>query len=111
MREPIPAQKAGRVVVAFRVSRDPIGGSTTLHFGLVLVERRFDGGFQSRSAKWLEHISKGAGTHSTFHGPVIGMRGEKDDRHMEVAADGDCGDDAINGSSEGDVHKHQIRPV
>src|SRR5438477_12773160 len=92
-------------------SGGPSGGSTTLYFGLVLVERRFDGRFQSRSAKWLEHIPKSAGGHSTLHRSVIGMRGEKDDRHMEVAPDGDCGHDAIDGSSEGNVHKNQVRLV
>ena len=99
------------VVIAFPISRRRTDASATLHFGLVLVERRFNGGFQSRSAKWLEHIPKGAGTDSTLHRPVIGVRREKDDRYMEIAANGDGGDDAINGSSERDVHQNQIRLV
>src|SRR5258708_7005827 len=89
-------------------SGGPIRASTTLNFGLVLVERRFDGRFQSRSAKWLEHIPKGPGGHRTLHCSVIGVSGEKDDRQMEVAANGDCGNDAIDGSSKSDVHKNQI---
>src|SRR6266480_322611 len=88
------------------------GGSirvlTTVYFGLVLVERRFDGRFQSRSAKWLEHVPKGAGGHRTLHCSVICVGGEKDDRQIEVAADGDCGNDAIDGSSKSDVHENQI---
>jgi len=91
-----------------RSSSGPSGGSTTLYFGLVLVERRFDGRFQSRSAKWLEHVPKGAGGHRTLHCSVIRVSGEKDDRQMEVAADGDRGNDAIDGSSKSDVHKNQI---
>src|SRR5207248_8357483 len=79
--------------------------------GLVLMERCFDGRFQSRSAKWLEHITKGADSDCALHRSVISMRGEKDDRHMEVAADSDCANDAIDSSSEGDVHKNQIRLV
>src|SRR4029450_13819258 len=75
------------LVTLFTISRDLIGGSTNFYFGLVLVKRRFDSGFQSRSAKRLEHIPKGAGSHRTIHCPVIGMRGEKDDRQMVVAAD------------------------
>jgi hypothetical protein len=89
-------------------SGGPIRASTTLYYGLVLVERRFDGRFQSRSAKWLEYVPKGAGGHGTLHCSVIRVSGEKDDRQMEVAADGDCGNDAIDGSSKGDVHKNQI---
>ena len=66
-------------VMFFTISSGgPIRASTILHFGLVLVERRFDSGFQSRSAKWLEHIPKGAGSHRMLHCLVIGMRGEKD---------------------------------
>ena len=92
-------------------SGGPIRASTILHFGLVLVERRFDSGFQSRSAKWLEYIPKGSGSHRTLHCLVIGMRGEKDNRDMVAAADSDCPNDAIETSSEGDVHKNQIRLV
>src|SRR5438477_496119 len=39
---------------------------------------------------------------------IIRVSGEKDDRQMGVAADGDCGNDAIDGSSKSDVHKNQI---
>src|SRR5205823_584185 len=50
--------------IRFRLCRGtssgPIGSSTTLYFGLVFVQRRFDGPFQCRSAKWLEHIPKAA---------------------------------------------------
>ena len=60
------------LVMLFTISSGgPIRASTTLYFGLVLVERRFDGRFQSRSAKWLEHVPKGAGGHRTLHCSVI----------------------------------------
>src|SRR5436305_9777402 len=88
--------RTGGGVIAFTISKGRIEGSTILYFGLVLMERCFDGRFQSRSAKWLEHIPKGAGSHCALHRSVISMRGEKDDRHMEVAADSDCANDAID---------------
>ena len=97
--------------VAFPDSRAPNGGSTTLHFGLVFVQRRFDGGFQSRAAIWLEDIPEGTGAYSTIHRPVIRMRGEKDNRHLEITPNGDCGDDAVDASGERDVHKNQVRPL
>src|SRR5258707_7159213 len=89
-------------------SGGPIRASTTLYVGLVLVERRFDGRFQSRSAKWLEHVPKGAGGHRTLHCSVIRVSGEKDDRKMDVAGEGDRRNDAIDGSSKSDVHENQI---
>jgi hypothetical protein len=74
----------------------------------MLVERRFDGGFQSGSAERLEYIPEGACAHSSLHRCVVGMRGQKYDWHMEMAADGDRSDDAIDVSGESDVHKNQI---
>src|SRR5438045_9081331 len=80
---------------ASRSSSGPSGGSTTLYFGLVLVERRFDGRFQSRSAKWLEHVPKSAGGHRTLHCSIIRRSREEADRQLRRAADGDC----CNGAS------------
>src|SRR5207248_1938670 len=99
------------LVTWFTISRGQIGGSTNFYFGLVLVKRGFDSGFQSRSAKRLQHIPKGAGSHRVLHCLVIGMRGEKDNGHMIVPANSDCPNNAIEISSQGDVHKNQIRLV
>jgi hypothetical protein len=75
------------------------------------MERRFDGRFQPWAAKWLEHVPKGTGGHRTLHCSVIGVGGEKDHRHMEVAADGDCGNDAIDSSSKSDVPRELASPT